>query len=137
MGRLSKRETVATAVQAYLALAETRSPDDYPLDVGSVAAAVGCVRASLYNYGLQADILAAAQRQQERQQSSPNTGFKGQLSQLKAEMALLEQRNQALLERLNLVEANAARLNIDPEELYRPLLKPPRQVSQAGRRKRI
>lgn len=136
MGRQSKRESVTRAVRAYLVLAITRSPDEYPLDVGSVAIAVGCARASLYNYGLQTEILAAAERQRERQQLPVNGGLKGQLRQLRAEMAIMEQRNLALLERLNLVEANAVRLNIDPEELYRPLPLPPRQVSQAGGKKR-
>ena len=136
MGRQSKYETVTKAVRAYLALAETRLPDEYPLDVGSVARDVGCARASLYNYGLQGEILAAAKRQRERQQLPSNGGLKGQLRQLRAEMVIMQQRNLALLERLNLVEANAARLNINPEELYRPLPLPPRQVSQAGRKKR-
>jgi hypothetical protein len=136
MGRQYKCEAVTEAVRAYLSLAESRSPDEYPLDVGSVAMAVGCARASLYNYGLQLEILAAAARQRERQQLPANGGLKEQLRQLRAEMAVIQQRNLALLERLNLVEANAARLNIDPEELYRPLPLPPRQVSQAGRKKR-
>ena len=135
MGRKSKRQSVTDDVRTYLALAETRSPDEYPLDVGSVAAAVGCVRASLYNYGLQGDILAAAQRQRERHTAMPGTSLKGLLHQLRTEMTMTEERNRTLLERLNLVEANAARLGIPLDELYQPLLKPPRQVSQAGRRR--
>jgi hypothetical protein len=136
MGRQNKCEAVTASVRAYLSLVESRSSDEYPLDVGSVAMAVGCARASLYNYGLQAEILAAAKRQRENQQLPSNGGLKEQLRQLRAEMAIIQQRNLALLERLNLVEANAARLNIDPEQLYRPLPLPPRQVSQAGRKKR-
>jgi hypothetical protein len=136
MGRQNKCEAVTASVRAYLSLAESRSSDEYPLDVGSVAIAVDCARASLYNYSLQAEILAAAKRQRENQKLPSNGGLKGQLHQLRAEMAIIQQRNLALLERLNLVEANAARLNIDPEQLYRPLPLPPRQVSQAGRKKR-
>jgi hypothetical protein len=137
MGRPSKREAVTESVRAYLALAETRSPDEYPLDVSSIAMAVGCARASIFNYGLQTEILLAAERQREHQQLPMNGGLKGQLRQLRAEIAIMQQRNLALLERLNLVEANAARLNIDPEELYRPLPLPPRQVSQAGRKRLV
>lgn len=136
MGRQNKREVVTKAVRAHLSLAESRSSDEYPLDVSSVAIAVGCARASLYNYGLQTEILAAAERQRKHQQLPAKGGLKGQLHQLRVEMATMEQRSLALLERLNLVEANAVRLNIDPEELYRPLPLPPRQVSQAGRKKR-
>jgi len=135
VGRKSKRQSVTDAARAYLALAEMCSPDEYPLDVGSVAAAVGCVRASLYNYGLQSEILAAAQRQRERHATVPDTSLKGLLRQLRVELVATEARNQALLERLNLVEANAARLGIALEDLYQPLLKPPRHVSQAGRRR--
>jgi Transposase len=37
--------------------------------------------------------------------------------------------------RLNLVEANAKRLGIDPEQLERPISKPSRQQRNAGRRR--
>jgi hypothetical protein len=133
MGRKSKREVVTEVVRTYLAQAEVHSADTHPLDVGSVAAAVGCARSSIYNYGLHNDILAAAQRQRERQ-PTPRTGLKGLIHQLRDEITAMETRNLALLERLNLVEANAMRVGIDPEELYRPLLKPPRQTPGTGRR---
>ena len=131
MGRLSKREQVTAAVNAYLTLAETRSPEEFPLDVGSVAKAAGCVRASLYNYGLQHTILAAAQRQ--RLHHPARTSSENVLRQLRAELAACEQRNRALLERLNLIEANALRLGIDVDTLYQPLLKPSRLLPSTGR----
>lgn len=132
MGRKSKRDVVAEVVRTYLAEAETHSADTHPLDVGSVAAAVGCARSSIYNYGLHNDILAAAQRQREQIQRIG----KGLIHQLRDEITAMETRNKALLERLNLVEANAMRLGIDPEELYRSLLKPPRQTPGTGRWKK-
>jgi hypothetical protein len=135
MGRKSKRDVVTEAVRDYLAEAEMRSADTHPLDVGSVAAAVGCARSSIYNYGLQDEILAAAQKQCEREQVQP-TGLKGLIQQLRNEIAAMETRNLALLERLNLVEANAVRLGVDPEDLYHPLLKPPRQVPRTGGRQK-
>lgn len=135
MGRKSKRDSVTAAVQAYLAQAENHAADSHPLDVGSVAAAVGCARSSIYNYGLQDRILAAAQRQQRRQQPQA-TGLKALIHQLRAEIMTMEQRNLALVAQLNLVEANALRLGLDPEELYRPLLKPPRQTPATGGRKK-
>jgi hypothetical protein len=46
---------------------------------------------------------------------------------------LAEERNKHLVARLALVEANAARLGIDPEELYRPVMRPMRNVSHAGK----
>lgn len=133
MGRKSRRDTITEAVRAYLAEAETQPTDTHPLDVGRVATAVGCARSSIYNYGLEDAILAASQRQREREQTQP-TGLKGLIHQLRDEIAAMETRNLALLERLNLVEANAVRLGVDPEELYRPLLKPPRQAPRIGGR---
>jgi len=132
MGRQSKRETVTTAVNAYLALAETHSPEEFPLDVSHVAKAVGCVRSSLYNFGLQHAILAAAQRQ--RLQHPPPAGNKNLLRQIRTELVASERRNRALLERLNLVEANALRLGIDADALYQPLLKPSRLMPSTRRR---
>jgi hypothetical protein len=37
-----------------------------------------------------------------------------------------------LLAHLAIIEANAVRLGIDPEELYKPILKPVHMVSRAG-----
>lgn len=136
MARPSKQERITQAVRAYLAMAESQSPDTHPLDVGSVAEAVGCVRSSIYNYGLQGEILEVAERQRECHQTNPVSDLKALLRQLQGELAAMEVRNYALLERLNLVEANAVRLGVDPEDLYRPLLKPPRQVPNLTRRKK-
>lgn len=136
MARPSKQERITQAVRAYLAMAEGQSPETHPLDVGSVAQAVGCVRSSIYNYGLQQDILDAAARQRECHQADPDSNLKALLRQLQGDLAAMEVRNQALLERLNLVEANAVRLGVDPDDLYRPLLKPPRQVPNLTRRRK-
>jgi len=43
--------------------------------------------------------------------------------------------NKGLVKRLALVEYNAARLGIDPEELYKPMPKPIRSTSRAGSRR--
>jgi hypothetical protein len=45
----------------------------------------------------------------------------------------LEHRAKATLALIALVEMNAARLGINPEELYVPVPKPDRRVSRAGR----
>ncbi len=54
------------------------------------------------------------------------------IQQLRVELAKSETRNKALIAQLRLIEANAKRLGIDPEELYRQMDKPPRIVSYAG-----
>ncbi|MBE2197492.1 MAG: hypothetical protein IAE79_02705 [Anaerolinea sp.] len=137
MGRKCKQAEVTDAVRAYLATAVTRPPDEYTLDVKSVAAAVGVSRTSLYKYDLAAEIKVAASRQRE------SVGLSGAALQqrrladivhhLRQELKLAETRNKALLGQINIIEANAARLGVDPEELYKPLAKPVRAVSQAGR----
>jgi hypothetical protein len=137
MGRKCKKEEITSAVRAFLATAETRPPDEAVIDAKNVAAAIGVSRTSLYKYDLVAEIKAAASRQRERmslsgndlQQRRPNDVVR----QLRQELKQAETRNKALLGQINIIEANAARLGVDPEELYRPLAKPVRSVSQAGR----
>jgi hypothetical protein len=58
--------------------------------------------------------------------------FEGQLDQLKTELEKEQERNRQLVGRIAIIEANAARLGIDPEELYRAVLKPVRSMSRAG-----
>lgn len=137
MGRKCKKTEVTDAVRAFLATAVTRTPDEYAIDVKSVAAAVGVSRTSLYKYDLAAEIKAAADRQRGNGGLSdtilPQHRLGNVVRQLRQELALAETRNKALLGQINIIEANAARLGVDPEELYRPLAKPVRSVSQAGR----
>jgi hypothetical protein len=38
----------------------------------------------------------------------------------------------ALVTRIAIMEANAARLGFDPEEMFKPILKPVRATSRAG-----
>jgi hypothetical protein len=137
MGRKCKKGEVTNAVRAFLATAVTQPPDEYAIDVKSVAAAIGVSRTSLYKYDLAVEIKAAAGCQQEQLDLSGAARQQRRLSnvvrQLRQELELAEARNKALLGQINIMEANAARLGVDPEELYRPLAKPVRSVSQAGR----
>ncbi|MFZ0547512.1 MAG: hypothetical protein WAM60_18845 [Candidatus Promineifilaceae bacterium] len=137
MGCKSKQAEVSTAVRAYLVAGERQPLEQCQLDVTHVAAAIGVSRTSIYKYGLVEEIRAAAQRQQERVdlKTGNNAGdrWRATIQQLRKELVQAEERNRLLLARLNLIEANAARLGIDPEELYRPLVKPIRSVSRHGR----
>ena len=49
----------------HLALAEAHPPEECPLDVRSVAAALGVSPTTLYKYGFNREINAAEQRQRE------------------------------------------------------------------------
>ncbi|GHO77211.1 hypothetical protein KSD_49820 [Ktedonobacter sp. SOSP1-85] len=136
MPRKSQQEELTKALRAYLATAEKQQPEDYPLDGRSVAKVLGVSPTTLYKYQLQELIREAAnhQRQNAKQVSkklSPHSPME-RISKLDEELKLAEERNKHLVTQLALVEANAARLGIDPEELYRPVMKPVRTHSYAG-----
>lgn len=136
MPRQKQQEELTAALRAYLALAEKYSPEEYPLDGRSVAKALSVSPTTLYKYRLQDPIREAARRQQENAKQTakkpPLHSPKERLQKLGEELKLAEERNKHLVARLALVEANAARLGIDPEELYRPVMKPVRTHSYAG-----
>jgi hypothetical protein len=137
MPRQSQQEELTTALRTYLSIAEQHSPEEYPLDGRSVAKALGVSPTTMYKYQLQEHIRAAANRQRENAKLASRkpslNSPKERLQKLGGELKLAEERNKHLVARLALVEANAARLGIDPEELYRPILKPVRTVSYAGK----
>ena len=137
MGCKSKQAEVSTAVRAYLLAGESQPPVKCQLDVTHVAAVVGVSRTSIYKYGLVEEIRAAAQRQQERADklAGNNAGDRQRetIQRLRQELKQGEERNRLLLLQLNRIEANAARLGIDPEELYQPLVRPIRSVSRQGK----
>src|SRR5579864_6195535 len=137
MPRQSQQKELTAALRAYLTEAEKHSPEEYPLDGRSVAKALGVSPTTLYKYRLQEPIREAAKHQQENaKQASKKPSFhspKERLQKLGEELKLAEERNKHLVARLALVEANVARLGIDPEELYRPVMKPVRTHSYAGK----
>ena len=137
MPRHNQQEELTAALRAYLAEALKHSPEDYPLDGRSVAKVLGVSPTTLYKYRFQETIREAAKLQQESakqvSKKPPLSSPKERLQKLGEELKLAEERNKHLVAQLALVEANAARLGIDPEELYRPVLKPVRTVSHAGR----
>jgi hypothetical protein len=136
MGRKSKQAEVTVLVQSYLRQGETLAPDQCILDVKHVAQAIGVSRTSLYKYGLADEIRDAAKRQQKYANLSPaearRSRWRDLIRQLRVELAVAEERNKSLLRCLQLVEANAARLGIDPEELFVPLPKPDRSMPITG-----
>jgi hypothetical protein len=136
MGRKSKQAEVTGLVHRYLLQGESSAPDRCILDVKHVAQAIGVSRTSLYKYGLADDIRMAAKRQQKYAKLSPaeakRSRWRDLIRQLRIELGIAEERNKSLLRCLQLVEANAARLGIDPEELFVPLPKPDHSTSITG-----
>ena len=136
MPRVSVRDQLRQRLREYLAIAEGHAPDETALDVRSVAAALGVSPTTLYKYGFNGDINAAEQRQRENGLlSAPpiqRRFFEDQLVQLKSELEREQERNRQLVGRIAIIEANAGKFGIDPEELYRAILKPVRSMSRAG-----
>lgn len=137
MPRQSQQEGLTAALHSYLSIAEAHPPEEYPLDCRSVAKALGVSPTTLYKYQLQGHIRAAEKRrcEQGKLDLTPprHNSSTERLQRLEGEVKQAEERNKHLVAQLALVEANAARLGIDPEELYRPVLKPVRMVSRAGK----
>lgn len=131
MGRKSQEAALTCSVETYLEAART-NPTAYRLDVKSVAFALGVSRTSLYKYGL--DRMIHETRQQLVEAGEERLyRMSDLLAELRKQLKLAEERNKALLAQLNVIEGNAARLSIDPEELYCSLPKPMRAIAQVGR----
>jgi hypothetical protein len=139
MPRVSIRDQLHQRLRDHLAIAEAHPPSEMALDVRSVATALRISPTTLYKYGFNDDINAAEQRQQENASLSgaeiEKRFFEGQADQLRIELEMERERNRQLVGRIAVIEANAGRLGIDPEELYRAILKPVRSMSRAGSNK--
>jgi hypothetical protein len=138
MPRSSVREDLLRRLREHLAVAEAHSAEECPLDVRGVAAALGVSPTTLYKYGFNREINAAEQRQREGGhipvREIERRSFHDQVHALSQELEKERERNKALVARIAIMEANAARLGFDPEEMYKPILKPVRTTSRAGQR---
>jgi hypothetical protein len=136
MPRKSQREIIREKVRDYLAVAEASSPDDHPLYVRSVAARLKVSPTILYKYQLSGEIHSAEKRQRENAKLSgkliERRAFADRLRDLSHDLEKEKEKNKKLVAQIAIIEANAARLGIDPEELYKAILKPIRTVSRSG-----
>jgi hypothetical protein len=97
-----------------LAIAESHSPEEYALDVHSVAAALRTSPTTLYKYGLNREINAGEQRQRENAfitgAAIEQDYFQGEIRRLTEEVEKERERSKGLVGRIAILEANAARL---------------------------
>jgi hypothetical protein len=139
MPRLGKCEEVRRRVFAYLKTAESGNPSDFPINVRNTSRRVRCSPTTIYKYGLDVEISAAQKRQassnSQARKNSKRQRDKDAMRTVRVELEEHSIINKGLVARLALVELNAARLGIDPEELYRAMPKPIRSISRAGARK--
>ncbi len=136
MSRQSVREELKRLLMEHLAVAETHPPEECTLDVRSVAAFLRVSPTTLYKYGFNREVNAAEQRQRENAfiagAAIEQDYFKGQIRALIEELEKERVRSKELVGRIAIMEANAARLGFDPEEMHKPIVKPVRTMSRAG-----
>ncbi len=136
MSRPSVGEDLKRRLMDHLAIAESHPPEEYSLDVRSVAAVLRTSPTTLYKYEFNREINAAEQRQRENTfiagAAVEQDYFKGEIRRLTEELEKERERSKGLVGRIAVMEANAARLGFDPEEMYRAILKPVRTMSRAG-----
>lgn len=136
MPRSSMREDLLRRLRDHLAVSETHLPEERPLDVRGVAVALGVSPTTLYKYGFNREINAAEQRQQENGALSGKAieqrFYSDQVRALTEQLEKERERSKGLVGRIAIMEANAARLGFDPEEMHKPILKPLRTTSRAG-----
>ena len=136
MSRPSVQDKLKRRLMEHLAIAETYPPEERPLDVRSVAAVLRISPTTLYKYGLNRQINAADQRQRENAFTAgaaiEQDYFKGEIRRLTEEVEKERERSKGLVGRIAIMEANAARLGFDAEEMYKAILKPVRTTSRAG-----
>lgn len=135
-----KEEGILRAVEAYLREAVERSPEEMPINKSELARVAFTTRMTLNKWVSDEMVKAAQARQRENGRLSPAQKERRALEDMLAErdrtIAKVQEHNRHLLARSNLVEGNARRLGLDPEELLRPLTKPMRLQNNAGRTKR-
>lgn len=138
MPNLNKKEQVRRDVADYLAEAVTRSPEEYPITKVKLAKVAGTTRVTLDRHVTNDEILDAIDQQQQNGKLSPaareRRDLAGRIADANARAQAAEESYRRVVAVLNLVEANARLMGIDPERLYRPIPKPLRQSSNAGKR---
>jgi hypothetical protein len=110
MPRSSVREDLLRRIRDPLAVAEAHAPEECPLEVRSVAAALSVSPATLYKYGFNREINAAEQRQRENGHvwgwEIERRSFHDQVHGLLQDLEQKRERNKALVARIAIMEAN-------------------------------
>jgi hypothetical protein len=122
------------AVQVYLLKAETLPASEMPITYQAIAAATGFDWRSVKKY-TEREVTESRVRQQRAGRSArakEEQAYADRLQELRDQVADLKRKNEGLHAQMILMEGNARRLAIDPDELYKPLVKPDRTMSRAG-----
>lgn len=138
MARPSIESIVTKKVAKYVEEAAALPYGVMPLSTLAVAKAIGHDRRVLKKYGQDVVIAVAdkkASRDAKSGQGAKRRSLDERVEAAKQESEKLWAQVSALLAQLALVEGNAKRLGIDPEELYKPLTPPDRRVASIFKNK--
>ncbi len=131
MARPSIESTVTEKVAKYIEESVSLPYGEMPLSTLAVAKAIGHDRRVLKKYGLDV-VLSAADRKASRgakhARDAKRRSLEERIGAEKQENEKLARQVNSLLAQLALVEGNAKRLGVDPEELYKPITPPDRRV---------
>lgn len=126
MARPSEKERIIQMVTDYLQENRSKDHEKFPFNVKSIASELNISRTTIYKYALNEKIREAEQERQKK------TKLSGKLTkpdrsiianqQLRNKLKEAEKHNRALVARLIMVEANAARLGLNAEELFKPII---------------
>lgn len=132
MARPSIESKVTEKVGKYVEDSALLPYGEMPLSTLAVAKAIGHDRRVLKKYGLDVVIAAAdkrAGRDAKLGRDTKRKSLEERVNAARLEVDRLGKQVNSLLAQLALVEANAKRISIDPDELYRPLTVPDRRVA--------
>lgn len=140
MARPSERDKLEPRVREYCRNAADSTPTEMPLSLLGMSKRLKINRATLKKHFSQ--LITEAQHKQFANSKSDALKRKRRecaemLRDRDQKIADLERRAKATLALIALVELNATRLGINPEELYAPVPKPDRRVSRVGRSRRF
>lgn len=131
MARPSIESTVIEKVAKYIDESMILPYGKMPLSTLAVATAIGHDRRVLKKYGLDVVISTAdkkASRGARSGKDAKRRSLEERIDAEKHENEKLTTQVNSLLAQLALVEGNAKRLGVDPEELYKPITPPDRRV---------
>jgi hypothetical protein len=127
MANISKRDRITGMVEDYIEVALRSDESKYSLNVASVAEYIGCSRTTIYKYDLD-ELIHSAYTSRKQLTATDTQQKEDKLKRLRVELAAIEERNKNLIALVCVMEGNAARLGINPEDLHRPLVKPFRKT---------
>lgn len=138
MAPKSKENELHQELIEYLHIVREFDPETHPINVKSVAAAIGISRTTIYKYDWVEEIHQAHEYQLQMVRSNPTAALryrdKLKIQALATEIECWKQRCLAQAVELAIIDENAQRHGIDPESLRTSPPKSDRSMNHTNRR---